>query len=92
MKSKRMLALPIAALAFAPLTALADGGQEESRQWLDSLQSTRSMQEVRAEALQRLPQLGDRHPVEVTLAPESTLSRAEVRAELAEYGKASAGA
>jgi hypothetical protein len=92
MKAKRLLALPFAALTLMPLTALADGGDREARQWLASLQSTRSAQEVRAEAQQRLPKFGDRHPVEVTASSEPTRSRAEVRAELAEYGARHVGA
>ena len=86
MKANRLLALPIAAFALTPLAALADGGQEDSAQWLASLQSTRSVQEVRAEVPQRLPQFGDQHPVELTVTSEATRSRAEVRAELAEHG------
>lgn len=50
MKTKRLLALPIAAFALAPFAAWADGGHDDSRQWLESLQGTRSVQEVRAEA------------------------------------------
>ena len=92
MKAKRLLALPIAAFALTPLAALADGGQEDSAQWLASLQSARSAQEVRAEVPQRLPQFGDQHPVELAAAAEPTRSRAEVRAELAEYGARAAGA
>lgn len=92
MKTKRLLALPVAAMAFVPLTALAEGGQDDSRLWLDSLQSSRSVQEVRAEIPQRLPQHGDLHPVEITVASEAMRTRDEVRAELAEYGKGIAGA
>ena len=92
MKAKRLLALPIAALALTPLAALADGGQEDSAQWRESLQSTRTVQEVRAEVPQRLPQFGDQHPVELAVTPEATRSRADVRAELAEHGVRMIGA
>jgi hypothetical protein len=92
MKAKRLLALPIAAFALMPLAALADGGQEDSAQWRESLHSTRSVQEVRAEVPQRLPQFGDQHPVERAATPESTRSRAEVRAEVAEQGVRMIGA
>lgn len=92
MKTKRLLALPIAAFALAPFAAWADGGHDDSRQWLESLQGTRSVQEVRAEALRRLPTFGDLHPVEVVDAAEATRSRADVRSELAHYGPSEAGA
>lgn len=92
MKTKRLLALPVAAMGLVPLTALAEGGQDNSKQWLDSLQSTRSVQEVRAEIPQGLPQRGDLHPVEITVVPEVMRTSEEVRAELAKYGKGIAGA
>ena len=92
MKAKRLLALPIAAFTMVPLTALADGGDAEARKWLDSLQSARSVQEVRAEARQLPLPTGDLHPVELSEWPEATLTRAEVREELAKYGAHNEGA
>jgi hypothetical protein len=99
MKTKQLLNVAVVALVLSPLSAFAfnggggggGGGDEGSRQWLNSLKSTRTVQEVRAEA--RLARnYGERHPVEVELAPESTRSRAEVRADLAMYGVPMIGA
>ncbi len=92
MKTKRLLALPIAAFALAPFAAWADAGHDESRQWIESLHSKHSVQEVRAEALQRLPTFGKGHPVEVVDAAEPTRSRADVRSEQAHYGPSEIGA
>jgi hypothetical protein len=92
MKAKRLLALPIAAFAMVPLTALADGGDAEAGKWLDSLHSARSVQEVRAEARQLPLRTGDLHPVELSDWSEGTRTRAEVRAELAQYGAHNEGA
>jgi hypothetical protein len=91
MNTKRLLAASIAVLALSPFAAFADAGDEESKQWLASLQSTRTVEEVRAEA-RNLPLLGQLHPVEVQPSAPSTLSRDEVRAELARYGVPQVGA
>ncbi len=91
MKSQRLLNAALAVVALSPLAAFADAGDEPSKQWLASLKSTRSVQEVRAEA-QRLPHLSDQHPVEAAVPAESTRSRAEVRAELAKHGVRNVGA
>lgn len=92
MNAKRLIRAAVTVLAFAPLAAFADGGDEASKQWLESLQSTRSVQEVRAEA-RAAEQYGQRHPVEVQVAAEpSSRSRAEVKADLAKYGVRSVGA
>jgi hypothetical protein len=92
MNAKRLIRATVTVLALSPLAALADGGDEASKQWLQSLQSTRSVQEVRAEA-HAVQQFGQRHPVEVQVAAEPTSrSRAEVKAELARYGVRRVGA
>jgi len=91
MNAKQLLSASIAVLALSPIAALADAGDEESKRWLDSLQSTRTVEEVRAEA-RNLPSLGQRHPVEVQVSVPSTQTRAEVRAELARYGVPHVGA
>ncbi len=91
MKAKRLIRAAVAVLAFSPLAAVAGGGDEASKQWLQSLQSTRSVEEVMAEA-RATPQFGQRHPVEVQMAAEPSRSRAAVKAELAKYGVRSVGA
>lgn len=99
MKTQQFLKTAVAVLALSPLAAFAfaggggggGGGDEGSRQWLNSLKSTRTVQEVRAEA-RVARNYGERHPVEVELAPESTRSRAEIRADLAMYGVPMIGA
>jgi len=91
MNAKQLLTASIAVLALSPFAAFADAGDEESKQWLDSLQSTRSVEEVRAEA-RNLPLLGQLHPVEVQPSAPSTLTRDAVRAELARYGVPQVGA
>lgn len=91
MKAVKLIGAAVAALALSPLAALAGGGDEQSKQWLASLKSTRSVQEVRAEG-REVQQYGQRHPVEVMKAAEATRSRAEVKAELAKYGLRAVGA
>ena len=92
MKARQLIRAAVTVLAFSPLAALADGGDEVSKQWLESLQSTRSVQEVRAEA-RAVEEYGQRHPVEVQVAAEpGSRSRAEVKADLAKYGVRSVGA
>ena len=92
MKAKRLIHAAAAVLAFFPLAAFAGGGDEASKQWLESLPSTRSAQEVRAEA-RAAKEYGQRHPVEEQVAAEPTSrSRAEVKAELAKYGVRNVGA
>jgi len=92
MNTKKLLRTSIAVLALSPFAAFADAGDEASKQWLISLQSTRTVEEVRAEARNR-PSLGQLHPVEVQAsAPPSTVTRAEVRAELARHGASHVGA
>jgi ABC-type glycerol-3-phosphate transport system substrate-binding protein len=92
MKAVKLIGAAVAALALSPLAAFAGGGDEASKQWLESLQSTRSVQEVRAEA-RAAKDYGQRHPVEVQVAAEpSSRSRAEVKAELAKYGVRIVGA
>jgi hypothetical protein len=92
MNAKRIVTATVAAIALSPFAAFADAGDEASKQWLDSLQSTRTVEEVRAEARNR-PSLGQLHPVEVQAsAPPSTVTRAEVRAELARHGVPRLGA
>jgi hypothetical protein len=91
MNAKKLLRTSIAVLALSPLAAFADAGDEESKQWLDSLQSTRTVEEVRAEA-RNLPSLGQLHPVELQTSTPSTVTRAEVRAELARHGASHFGA
>lgn len=78
MNAKKLLRTSIAVLALSPLAAFADAGDEESKQWLDSLQSTRTVEEVRAEA-RNLPSLGQLHPVELQTSTPSMVTRAEVR-------------
>jgi hypothetical protein len=90
--AKQLIRAAVTVPALSPLAAFADGGDEASKQWLESLQSTRSVQDVRAEA-RAAEEHGQRHPVEVQVAAEpSTRSRAEVKAELAKYGVRSVGA
>jgi hypothetical protein len=91
MNAKRIIIATVAAIALSPLAAFADAGDEESKQWLDSLQSTRTVEEVRAEA-RNLPSLGQLHPVELQTNTPSTVTRAEVRAELARHGVSHFGA
>ena len=92
MKARQLIRAAVTVLAFSPLAAFADGGDEVSKQWLESLQSTRSVQEVRAEA-RAVEEYGQRHPVEVQVAAEpGSRSRAEVKADLAKYGVRSVGA
>lgn len=91
MNTKKLLRTSIAVLALSPFAAFADAGDEASKQWLDSLQSTRTVEEVRAEARNR-PSLGQLHPVEVETRAPSTVTRAEVRAELARHGVSHVGA
>jgi ABC-type glycerol-3-phosphate transport system substrate-binding protein len=92
MNAKRLIHAAVTVLAFSPLAAFAGGGDEASKQWLQSLQSTRSVHEVRAEA-RAAEEFGQRHPVEVQVAAEpSSRSRAEVKADLAKYGVRSVGA
>jgi hypothetical protein len=90
MNAKNLLRTAIAALALSPFAAFAEG-DEDSKQWLDSLRSTRTVEEVRAEA-RNLPSLGQLHPVEVQASAPSTVTRAEVRAELARHGVLQFGA
>ncbi len=90
MNAKQLLNTSIAVLALTPFTAFAEG-DEESKQWLDSLQSMRTVEEVRAEA-RNLPSLGQLHPVELQTSASSTVTRAEVRAELARHGVSRFGA
>ena len=91
MNAKRLIGAAAALLAFSPLAAFAGGGDQDSKQWLATLKSTRSVQEVRAEARQA-KDYGQLHPVEVQVSSGSAVSRAEVRADLAKYGVRAVGA
>lgn len=91
MNAKRLITATIAVIALSPLAAFADAGDEQLNRWLDSLQSTRTVEQVRAEA-RNLPSLGQLHPVEVQASAPSTVTRAEVRAELARHGVSRFGA
>jgi len=90
MKTKQLIGAAAALLAFSPLAAFAGGGDQDSKQWLATLKSTRSVQEVRAEARQA-KDYGQLHPVEVQMSSGS-VSRAEVKAELAKFGVRAVGA
>lgn len=93
MNVKNILSAALASLAIAPIAAFADGGDQLSQQWLASLKSTRSVEEVRAELATQPPLIvGQRYPVDQagTVSPER--SRAEVKAELAKHGAAVVGA
>lgn len=87
MQVKRLIRAAIAVIAFSPIAAFAGGGDDFAKEWLSSLQgaSTRSVEEVRAEARQA-PNYGEHHPVEFAQPEESSTSRAEVKAELAKHG------
>jgi hypothetical protein len=85
MNARQRISTAVAVLALSPLAAIAGGGDEASGQWLDSLQGARTVQEVRAE-VRNLPSYGQQHPVEVQQPASSTLTRAEVQAELAKHG------
>jgi hypothetical protein len=98
MKTKQLLNVAVVALVLSPLSAFAfnggggGGGDDQgSRKWLDSLKSTRTVAEVRAEA-RGARNYGERHPIEVEVASDATRSRAEVRADLAMYGVPMIGA
>ena len=81
----------ILSVALAPIAAFADSGDESAREWLASLKSTRSAQEVRAELDKSPLIIGQRYPVDVRAA-EPDRSRAEVKAELVKYGMPVVGA
>jgi hypothetical protein len=93
MKSKQLLNAAVAVLALSPFVAFAGGGDERSKEWLASFKSTRTVEEVRAEAKGALLS-GERHPVEVISVnlAEPMRSRAEVKAELAKHGTPRVGA
>jgi hypothetical protein len=91
MKSKQLLNVTIAALALSPLAAFAGGGDEQAKQWLDSLVNTSTTQEVRI-GRQPAVELSDQHPIEVAAPARSTASRGDVKAELARYGQPVVGA
>lgn len=91
MNAKQLIGAAVTVLALSPLAAIAGGGDEASRQWLDSLQSTRTTEDVRAEA-RNLPSYGQQHPIEVQSVVASTITRAEVEADLARYGVEMVGA
>ncbi len=87
MNAKKLLIATAAAIAIAPFAAHAAPGDENSQAWLTSIKSTKTVAEVRA-GLDTLPPIGEQHPLD-TMATESTRSRAEVKAELAQSGVAS---
>jgi hypothetical protein len=78
MKAKQLTSATIAVIALSPFAAFAGGGDQGAKEWLDSLKSTRSAEEVRAEAREVRP-TGQFHPA------ESTRTREEVRTELTTY-------
>ena len=91
MNARELISAAVAVLAFSPLAAIAGGADEGSKDWFASLKSTRSVQEVRAEARSRMD-YGQQHPVEVAKREESARSRAEVKADLARHGVQAVGA
>lgn len=91
MKVRKIFGAVIASVALAPMAAFAGGGDELSKEWLASLKSTESVQEVRA-GLDKLPLIGERYPVDEIGATRPERSRAEVKAELDKYGPPVVGA
>jgi hypothetical protein len=92
MNVKKIFSAVIASVALSPVAAFADAGDELSQQWLASLKSTVSVQEVRAELSKPPLIVGQRYPVDEVGAVHSERSRAEVKAELAKYGAPVVGA
>jgi hypothetical protein len=92
MKVKQLLTATVTALALSPFAAYAEGGASaESQAWLASLKSTLSVAEVRA-GLEQFAPYGEQHPVELAQPAASTLTREQVKQELATYGVIRVGA
>ena len=91
MNVKQLLSIAAIAVAFSPLAARAESDiAAKDQAWLASLKSTRTVAEVRA-ALDHLVHYGEMHPVELQ-ENKSTLTRAQVKHELAESGVIRVGA
>lgn len=91
MNVKQLLSIAAIAVAFSPLAARAESDiAAKDQAWLASLKSTKTVAEVRAE-LDHLVHYGQQHPVELQ-ANESTLTREQVKRELAESGVIRVGA
>ena len=84
MKAKQLISATSAVIALSPFAAFAGGGDQGAKEWMDSLKSTRSAEEVRAEA-REVRSTGQLHPVELAHPAESTRTREEVRTELTTY-------
>lgn len=87
MNAKQLLRATAFAVALSPLAVFAESdiaAQEQA--WLASLNSARTVAEVRAE-IDPIARSGDQHPVELQQAT-TTLTREEVKRELAEFGPA----
>ncbi len=92
MNVKQLLSATVFAFALSPLAAFAESDiAAKDQAWLASLKSTRTVAEVRGEIDPSVLQYGQLHPVELQQA-QSTLSREEVRHELAEFGTIRVGA
>ena len=92
MNIKQLLTAAVTAFALSPFAAFAEGGASaESQAWLASVESTRSVADVRA-GLDELPQFGQLHPVELQAPAQTMLTRKEVKEELATYGTIRIGA
>jgi hypothetical protein len=92
MKVRKIFGAVIASVTLAPMAAFAGGGDELSKEWLASLKSTKSVQEVRAELEQPPLIIGQRYPVDQVGAVKSERLRAEVKAEMLKYGTPVVGA
>ena len=91
MNVKQLLSATVFAFALSPLAAFAESDiAAKDQAWLASLKSTRTVAEVRAE-IDPNASYGQHHPVELQQA-QSTLSRAQVKHELAEFGTIRVGA
>ncbi len=92
MTIKKLLGATVATLALSPLAALAEGGASaESQAWLASIQSTRSVADVRA-GLDQYPLYVEQHPVEVEQLFTTMFTRDQVKQELALHGVIRVGA
>jgi hypothetical protein len=95
MNIKQLLSTTVLAFALSPLAAYAESDiAAKDHAWLDSLrtlQSTRTVAEVRAEIDPSVLYYGDHHPVDFQNA-QSTLTREQVKNELAEFGTIRVGA
>lgn len=92
MNVKQLLSATVFAFALSPLAAFAESDiAARDQAWLASLKSTRTVAEVRAEIDPSALQYGEHHPVELQQAA-STLTREEVKRELAEFGVIHVGA